>query len=260
MSNPLPAILALDFDGVICDGSQEYFQTTKQTYSQIWNSQTHSVSDDLAPTFYRLRPVIETGWEMPVLLRAIILEIPEEEIFKDWSKIARSIIETEKLNPKEISTTLDCIRDRWIASDLESWLALHRFYPGIIEKIKQVLNSAIAFYIVTTKESRFVRQLLQQQGIDLADKAIFGKDFKRPKYETIRELLLVNSVDPARLWFVEDRLEALDLIVRQPDLQRVQLFLADWGYNTQQTRDSLSDRSEIKLLSLKQFQDDFSTW
>jgi phosphoglycolate phosphatase-like HAD superfamily hydrolase len=260
MSNQLPAILALDFDGVICDGSQEYFQTTKQTYYQIWHSQTQSISDDLAPTFYRLRPVIETGWEMPILLRAIILEISEQEIFKNWSKIAQKIIETEKLNPKEISTTLDRLRDKWIASDLESWLALHRFYPGVIEKIKQVLNSAIAFYIVTTKESRFVRQLLQQQGISLSETAIFGKEFKRPKYETIRELLLVNSVDPAQLWFVEDRLEALDLIVRQPDLQTVKLYLANWGYNTQQTRDSLSDRSEIKLLSLKQFQDDFSTW
>ncbi|XTZ20952.1 MAG: HAD family hydrolase, partial [cyanobacterium endosymbiont of Rhopalodia fuxianensis] len=31
-----PQILALDFDGVICNGLLEYFQTTKSTYTQIW--------------------------------------------------------------------------------------------------------------------------------------------------------------------------------------------------------------------------------
>ena len=31
-----PKILALDFDGVICDGLLEYFQTTKYTYVKVW--------------------------------------------------------------------------------------------------------------------------------------------------------------------------------------------------------------------------------
>ena len=29
-------ILALDFDGVICDGMAEYWQTAWRTYTQVW--------------------------------------------------------------------------------------------------------------------------------------------------------------------------------------------------------------------------------
>ena len=36
MNNLLPTIIALDFDGVICDGLVEYFATTKKAYEQIW--------------------------------------------------------------------------------------------------------------------------------------------------------------------------------------------------------------------------------
>ena len=259
MPDNTPTILALDFDGVICDGMNEYFQITKRTYFQIWDSNT-ILNDDLAPAFYRLRPVIETGWEMPILLRAIALKISEEKILQNWSKVAQEIIELEQLDPKEVSYKLDSIRDEWIESDLESWLALHRFYPGVIERIRQILNSEIKFYIVTTKEDRFVKKLLQQQEIELPEELIFGKKYKRPKYEIVRQLIEKSLVDPANFWFVEDRLEALELVRQQADLQAIKLYLADWGYNTQQTRDSLRDRQDIKLLSLKQFNQNFSDW
>jgi phosphoglycolate phosphatase-like HAD superfamily hydrolase len=260
VSHPSPTILALDFDGVICDGLIEYFQTTKRTYQKIWQADENIVSDELEPIFYRLRPVIETGWEMPILLRALILGVAEEKILQNWLIVANQIVESERLDKKEISKQLDTVRDEWIASDLESWLALHRFYPGVIPRIRQILTSSTKVYIVTTKEGRFVKQLLQQQKIELPENTIFGKEYKRPKYETLRELLEIQAQTPENLWFIEDRLEALELVRQQADLQAMKLYLADWGYNTQQTRDSLRDRQDIKLLSLERFEQDFANW
>jgi len=69
-------ILALDFDGVICDGLIEYFQTAWRTYCQIWKPSLPTPPAGAA-SFYQLRPVIETGWEMPVLIRALVLGITE---------------------------------------------------------------------------------------------------------------------------------------------------------------------------------------
>ncbi|MCZ8160393.1 MAG: HAD family hydrolase, partial [Microcystis sp. LE19-196.1B] len=34
--NQSPRILALDFDGVLCDGMIEYFQISKRTYETLW--------------------------------------------------------------------------------------------------------------------------------------------------------------------------------------------------------------------------------
>ena len=36
MAIKTPTVLALDFDGVLCNGLSEYFQTAWRTYSQFW--------------------------------------------------------------------------------------------------------------------------------------------------------------------------------------------------------------------------------
>lgn len=261
MATIAPTILALDFDGVLCDGLLEYFQTSWGTYCQIWNPPSHTPPDNVAAQFYRLRPVIETGWEMPVLVRALMLGVPEAKIVQDWSTVAKEIVASEKLDPAESGKKLDSFRDEWINKDLDSWLELHRFYPGVIEGVGKILSETpTQVFIVTTKEGRFVKQLLQQQGIQLPEERIIGKECKRPKYQTLRQILEVLSCQAAGLWFVEDRLKTLQLVQQHPDLQDVRLYLADWGYNTQAHHQSASNDQRIRLLSLAQFPQDFSVW
>ena len=254
-----PTLLALDFDGVVCDGMIEYFQTAWRTYCGIWSPPDSVPPEDLAQQFYRTRPVIETGWEMPVLVRELIGGTSEKDILQDWQAIAKRRIADENLDPKLLSAQLDGIRDRWISEDLTSWLSLHRFYPGVIERVRSVLESSLPLYIITTKEERFVRSLLEKEGVKLPKGTIFGKGEKRPKSEILRELLA--GVQPApHIWFVEDRLKTLLTVQQQPDLGDVGLFLVDWGYNTQSERDSVAEHPRIRLLSASQFVRDFSAW
>lgn len=260
MTASSPTILALDFDGVICDGLIEYFEVAWRTYCQIWSPANDIPPDDLALRFYRLRPVIETGWEMPLLIKALVDGIPDEKILHEWVIIAPKLLLNDKLQAREIGAKLDNQRDEWISTDLDGWLSLHRFYPGIVEKLKLTLDSGVKLYIVTTKEGRFVQQLLQQQGVNLPAPAIFGKEVKRPKYEIMRELKQVETDKLVSLWFVEDRLKTLQLVQQQIDLEDVKLFLADWGYNTQAEREAAQNDPRIKLLSLSQFAKDFSAW
>ncbi len=243
-------ILALDFDGVLCDGLVEYFQTTCKTYVQIWHSQP---SAGLATVFYRLRPVIETGWEMPVLLRALVLGFTEKEILTNWHAVVQKIVVAEKLDSKIIAQQLDQVRDEWIKTDLEGWLSLHRFYPGVIEQVKRILASPTQLFIITTKEGRFAQKLLQGAEVSLSEENIFGKEVKRPKHQTLRVLITEFSVSNQEVAFVEDRLKTLHSVAQQPDLEGVQLFLADWGYNTKLSRQSVQDNPRISLLSLNQF-------
>lgn len=255
-----PQTLALDFDGVLCNGLVEYFQSAWRTYCQIWSPALPP--EGLANVFYRLRPVVETGWEMPVLLRAILKGFSEAEILKNWNSICSQIVTAENLNPQDLGGKLDTIRDQWIADDLEGWLSLHQFYPGVAVRLQQWLGSSTKVFIVTTKEGRFVQQLLRQQGIQLprdsasADLSvrIFGKEGQRPKPETLRIL----NTEPT--WFVEDRLKALQTVASHADLSEVRLFLADWGYNTPADQALARQDPRIQLLSLSQFTQDFSMW
>ncbi len=259
-STSTPKILALDFDGVICNGLKEYFQTTKRTYQKIWADNSENDLEIWANSFYPLRPVIETGWEMPILLRALVLQYKIEEIESNWHEICSQIVERENLDKKQVMGELDGVRDHWIQTDLDSWLALHEFYPGVLEKLAKILNSSTLLYIVTTKEGRFVKQLLKQQYLSFPETNIFGKEVKQPKYKTLCQILRNNQEEPNKLWFVEDLLKTLKGVKSQPDLTEVKLFLADWGYNTSKTHELIKEDSQIYLLSLDKFSQDFSQW
>ncbi|MEM8779204.1 MAG: HAD family hydrolase, partial [Cyanobacteria bacterium P01_G01_bin.49] len=103
----MPKILALYFDGVICIGLLEYFQTTQRTYQKIWTHSSQESFDALANSFYQLRPVIETGWEMPILLRALILAYKPSEIETNWPQICSDIVTQEKLDKSQVMDQLD---------------------------------------------------------------------------------------------------------------------------------------------------------
>jgi hypothetical protein len=245
-------LLALDFDGVICNGLKEYFQSAWKAYCQIWNISDLVPPSTLAEQFYRLRPVVETGWEMPVVLRALNLGFTEADILQRWSAIATEVITQDKLAPLDLSKAVDSIRDTWIATDVDSWLAEHEFYPGVTQQMQELQE----FLIISTKEGRFIKQLLQQQGIQLSDQQVYGKEVKRLKYEILRDLKTKYS----DIWFVEDRLKTLQTVKQQSDLEDVMLFLADWGYNTASERQEAAIDDRIHLLSLEQFGQDFSSW
>jgi phosphoglycolate phosphatase-like HAD superfamily hydrolase len=252
-----PKILALDFDGVICNGVVEYFQSCQKAYQKIW---LELPSNEYAPRFYKLRPVIEHGWEMPVLLKALILQYSDQDILHNWAEITHQIITTENLNPQTIAQQLDRVRDEAINNNLDNWLSLQTPYQGVIEKLQDILKSPTKLYIISTKEGRFIKQFLQNYNINLSVDYIIGKECKRPKYETLRLIIKKENINPREIWFVEDRLNTLSAIEKQPDLKDVQLYLADWGYNTEQMRKLAWNHDQIKLLSLDQFCQDFSQW
>lgn len=258
MTTLLPTILALDFDGVICDGLVEYFQTAWHAYCQVWNVEEVTPPTGLAEAFYRLRPVVETGWEMPVVLRALLTGTTEAEILHDWPTIAQAMIAASHRQPRDLAIAVDSYRDQWIARDLQHWLDQHRFYPGIIDRLRHLLTSSVQVLVITTKEGRFVRELLHQQGIVLENDRIIGKEYQRPKHESLRQVLSANP--QAVIWFVEDRLKTLLSIKQHPDLDAVQLFLANWGYNTAAERELAAQDDRIHLLSLATVTQDIGMW
>lgn len=264
MSSPLPNLLAFDFDGVICDGLVEYFQTAWRAYCDLYDVlpaiSRQSPPPDLAERFYRLRPVIETGWEMPIMIRAMETGIPDEVILAQWPAMAAPLL--TGFTPAQAARVVDSVRDAWIQTDQADWLGQHRFYPGLLTQLKTA-TAAMPTYIISTKEGRFIQQLLQQQGLDLPAEFILGKEVKRPKYETLRLLRDQYSTGQAtapQIWFVEDQLQALQTVQQQPDLNTVTLFLADWGYNLDTERQLARETTGIHVLSLDRVVQEFPQW
>ncbi|MEO0989095.1 MAG: HAD family hydrolase [Cyanobacteria bacterium J06639_14] len=258
-----PTLLALDFDGVLCNGLIEYFQTAWKAYCQLFDVAPKEPPAGLAERFYPLRPVIETGWEMPLLLHALLQGVDDATVLDHWPTLVQEILGETNIQADYAMAQVDGVRDRWIQTDLDSWLSLHQFYPGVIARLQQAIVDGIYPVIISTKEGRFIQALLAQAGVELAADQIIGKEIKQPKTATLRQLrqnLPQGHPQPPTIWFVEDRLKTLEKVKAQPELTDILLFLADWGYNTEAEKEKARHDSHIHLLSLSQLVQEFSAW
>jgi hypothetical protein len=238
-------LVALDFDGVVCNGLREYFQTSWRVYLKLWNHDAHPPSEGLEQIFYKLRPVVESGWEMPLLIHALESGFREAEIVQNWTNIALDLLQNHALDPRSVGALVDETRDRWIVDDFGDWLSYQTFYPGMLEYLAQCDR----FVIISTKEGRFIRALLNQGGITLKDDQLYGKERQQPKHEILRQLKPHYS----HITFIEDRYKTLQTVAKHADLDGVDLLLADWGYNLESERDEARRSDRIKLVSIPEF-------
>jgi phosphoglycolate phosphatase-like HAD superfamily hydrolase len=258
-----PDILALDFDGVLCDGMREYFEASRRTYRRVWPAEA-APGDDLLPSFRALRPVIMSGWEMPVLLRAIVRGVPDSAIAADWESARDRLVGPGAPGGEAVvdrlKRTLDDVRREWIATEPAGWLAANAPYCAL-DELRRVVSEAGRSLVVTTKEGEFARLILDHWKVALA--GIQGKEAGVHKCDNLRALIAEYTTGRGRrptLWFVEDRLETLDHVTTHADLADVGLFLATWGYNTPETRERARRGERVRLLSLEQFRRGLSSW
>lgn len=259
----IPDILALDFDGVLCDGMREYFEASRRTYMRVWPDE-QAPGEELFPAFSVLRPVIMTGWEMPVLLLALVQGYQPAAMVHNWEAIRDALLHTGTPQGKALGTTLtrtlDEVRRAWIAATADDWLARNVPYCSL-DDVRRLVAEPECAVLVTTKEGEFARQILDHWGVHVAD--IQGKEAGTHKCENLRALIAQYATTHGRrpaLWFVEDRLETLQHVTTHTDLDDVGLFLATWGYNTTEARASVQDHGRIRLLGLEQFRGGLTTW
>ncbi|MBM3227082.1 MAG: HAD family hydrolase [Candidatus Tectomicrobia bacterium] len=259
----IPHILALDFDGVLCDGMHEYFEASRLTYQRVWPEEPVP-SDECFAAFRTLRPVIMTGWEMPVLLRAIVQGHSTATMLQDWETVRNTLVQPSSPEGKALGSTLthtlDEVRRAWIAATPDDWLERNQPYCTL-DTVRRLVTTPQRTVLVTTKEGEFARQILDHWDVHLAD--IQGKETGTHKCDNLRSLIAQYEAahgQRPRLWFVEDRLETLQHVTTHPDLEDVGLFLATWGYNTPEVRASVSEHGRIRLLTLAQFQGGLENW
>jgi phosphoglycolate phosphatase-like HAD superfamily hydrolase len=256
-----PRLLALDFDGVICNSVYEGLLSAWRVCRDLWGLAGDGPSPDVRASFARLRPALEIGWEFPVMVRAILDGIPEEALLREFqTRWCQQILDKYRLDRKDLTRRFDATRDAWIRSDLESWLGVQHFYEGVAARLCAIKDPPTLAWVITTKEGKYAQLLLERNGVSLPAERVWGKEQARPKADVLAGLQQDLGLAFGDIWFVEDRLQTLQSVERRPELADVRLFLATWGYNTPAERAEAAADPRIHALSLSRFCADFPAW
>lgn len=224
-----PILYALDFDGVICDSAVETAITGWKAANRIWGDMPEAVPQAMVDQFRLVRPIIETGYEAILAMRLLHLGESPETITSDYARKIDTLLQQAQVTPDNLKKLFGETRDAWIANDLADWINMNPLFSGVAEKLQQLGRHA-SWLIITTKQERFVKQILQANDIDLADDKIFGLDRNMSKPEVLTQLLKIHPDNT--IYFVEDRLPTLLNVRKIEALANVKLIFAQWGYNT----------------------------
>lgn len=220
-------IYALDFDGVICDSAVETAITGWKAAAELWQDMPKAHPTRLIERFREVRPIIETGYEAILAMRLLFLGESVPAIYAGYADRVGGLLAEVGVDAEALKTLFGATRDRWIAEDRAGWIAMNPLFPGIAAKLRGLARGNV-WYIVTTKQERFVKFILHAHGIELADDCIFGLDRRRGKAEILKTL--VHRHPGRQIVFVEDRLPTLQSVSRHPELADVKLWFALWGY------------------------------
>ena len=126
---------------------------------------------------------------------------------------------------------------------------MNPLFPCIKEKLQNLSEQGL-WYIITTKQERFVKQILQANQIELAGDRVFGLDRNMSKEAVLVDLLAKHSGQ--QIYFVEDMLHTLLKDINNSKLETVKLFLALWGFNTVQDKVDAGQLA-IELIEIDNF-------
>lgn len=245
-----PIIYALDFDGVICDSAIETGVSAWKAAAKLWDDISSSLPEpELLEKFRQVRPVMGTGYEAILIVRLLHDGETVEEIMDNYPAKTQKVIENLGLNIDSLKKLFGETRDSWIEDDLDEWIEMNPLFPEIAEKLQQLSEQAV-WYIVTTKQERFVKHILIANQIELSGDRIFGLDRNMSKEAVLIELAKKHAQE--RLCFVEDMLASLLKVINNDKLESVKLFLAVWGYNTAQDKLD-AETLAIELIDIDNF-------
>jgi phosphoglycolate phosphatase-like HAD superfamily hydrolase len=244
-------LLVFDFDGVLVDGMAEYWWSARGAALQL--RPQCQLPAEAPPAFRLLRPLIHKGWEM--VLAALELSRPELDLqgyLGDYAGHTQAALGRWGLEPQALQGCLEQLRREAIQRDPGGWLALHRPYPGVIERLTALAAEGSNWLVLTTKGGAFARQLLEAYGLKPLE--VYGHE-QGSKPEV---LLRLRAEQAHPLWFVEDRRPTLETVRQTSGLEAVRCFLVAWGYLGPGDAEQLP--AGIHLLEASRFERPLADW
>ena len=248
-------LLVFDFDGVIVDGMEEYWWSARRAALSLCPGA--ALPEAIPDGFRALRPWIHHGWEM-VLIASLFSEPSRllmtgdlDGVIRDYSAFCSEGLSRFGWTPSLLQERLEHVRREAVLTDRIGWLAMHRPYPGVPERLASLDDEGVAWAVLTTKGKAFTAELLASMGLTPA--RLDGRE-SGPK----PEVLLSLSRDWHLMGFIEDRKATLETVRGTEGLEELPCWLASWGYLKPDDPATLPDG--VSLLSPECFAGALASW
>ena len=260
-------VFVFDFDGVVADSCDECTETSLRCLRSLFPKGKQTplppAPAALASEMRELRPFIETGWEIPVVLRlrleaaAGVKEAPSsvsDILAADLRGLVDGSLERWGTSEAQFIDGFGGARDAWIAADEASWIEATPFYPGVPQTlIDRAAASATSpssvppadLHILTTKQKRFAVALTRAAGVGaevVPEDRVYGLGEYKSKADVLAKLrveLASEHAESGIVHFFEDRWPTLAKCAADRRLTEstessppVKLYLCAWGYCT----------------------------
>ena len=224
-------LLVFDFDGVIVDGMDEYWWSARQACLHLIGAsgEDNPWPETVPDAFLRLRPWVHHGWEMVLLAAELqradsqLLRQGVDRVAASYSKFCQRSLDFWGWCPEQLQQALEEARRQALMTDRDEWLARHRPFPGVVERLRAMPLEGTDWAVLTTKGTEFTAELLNS--FQLSPRRLYGHEAgSKP------EVLLQLAAECPLRGFVEDRRATLERVLVTPGLQGLRCYLVSWGY------------------------------
>lgn len=227
-------LLVFDFDGVLIDGMPEYWWSARQAALRL--DPDLELGEAIPEGFRRLRPVIHKGWEMVLVAAELARPAAADSLLRaaDYAAALEPALRRHGWSAADLQTCLEQVRAEALVSDRRAWLARHRFYPGIEERLRGLAAEGSDWGVLTTKGGAFASEILADAGLEPL--FVHGHE-QGSKTEVLQRLRQLQRP----LWFIEDRRPTLEAVRRCQGLEAVRCYLVSWGYLASRDNEGLAE-------------------
>ena len=128
MTSDSKNLFLFDFDGVVCDSCDECTVSAWRTCRMLnaIPNNDFDTTQDMPPQWLfekmrEIRPAIEVGWQIPVLLSVFLDQqtksspLSVQEVLENYEQLVEQWLKKYKLTDKDMIQTFGKVRDDWIA-------------------------------------------------------------------------------------------------------------------------------------------------
>tara|TARA_B100000212_G_scaffold204597_1_gene154391 strand:- start:178 stop:954 length:777 start_codon:yes stop_codon:yes gene_type:complete len=249
-------LILFDFDGVIIDGIDEYWFSSKLACEKYLLSDLNNINMNknikVPKIFAEIRPWVKYGWEMVLITHEILKtheplnNLIKNSFLENYEKNCSQLLLEYSWKSIELQRCLDHARVFQIKNDLKKWISLHQPFNEVVSFIKSAKDKGYKIGIISTKGKTFTSKILSN--LNIFPELIFGYE-SGAKVDIISKLSLSYEIKG----FVEDRRKTLLDIMQNNQTKNINCYLAEWGYL--KSTDKIDLPEGIKLLKIKNLED-----